>query len=96
MPNKTTPSPYVVTLETLTAGYDKLTARQRTVFWLVAGDLTSQEIAAQLGICEQTVNDHRKAITRGLGVSGKSEFRKAVRLLEKHLSPPQPPIAAPI
>lgn len=79
-----------VTKEAVTAGFDELTARQRTVIGLVAQDMTSQEIATKLGISANTVNVHRKGAIHCLGVKGKAQFRKALRLLGNRLWPPEP------
>jgi FixJ family two-component response regulator len=45
----------------------KLTARERDVLELVSAGRLNKEIAAELGIAEQTVKQHRGRITRKLG-----------------------------
>jgi DNA-binding CsgD family transcriptional regulator len=85
MCDETVLQPQEITFEFLIVGYDLLTPRQRTVLRLVAQERTSKEIAAQLGISSSTVDCHRKAAIKGLGVSGKTNFQKALRLLGNHL-----------
>ena len=64
----------------------KLTARERDVLELVAAGRLNKEIAAKLGITEQTVKQHRGRITRKLGVRSVADL---VRLAEhaSHISP---------
>jgi RNA polymerase sigma factor (sigma-70 family) len=64
----------------------KLTARERDVLELVAAGRLNKEIAAELGITEQTVKQHRGRITRKLGVRSVADL---VRLAEhaSHISP---------
>ena len=85
------PPPTKVTKETVVAGFDELTTRQRTVIGLVAQDMTSQEIATKLGISANTVDCHRKNALRCLGARGKAGMRRALRLLERVLRPEEPP-----
>ena len=46
----------------------RLTAREREVLELVAGGLTSKEIAVKLGLSTKTVESHRAALMRKLGI----------------------------
>jgi FixJ family two-component response regulator len=64
----------------------KLTARERDVLELVRVGRLNKEIAAELGIAEQTVKQHRGRITRKLGVRSVADL---VRLAEhaSHISP---------
>jgi FixJ family two-component response regulator len=64
----------------------KLTARERDVLELVGAGRLNKEIAAELGIAEQTVKQHRGRITRKLGVRSVADL---VRLAEhaSHISP---------
>jgi FixJ family two-component response regulator len=57
----------------------KLTARERDVLELVGAGRLNKEIAAELGITEQTVKQHRGRITRKLGVRSVADL---VRLTE--------------
>jgi FixJ family two-component response regulator len=57
----------------------KLTARERDVLKLVAAGRLNKEIAAQLGIVEQTVKQHRGRIMRKLGARSVTDL---VRLAE--------------
>jgi FixJ family two-component response regulator len=57
----------------------KLTARERDVLELVRAGRLNKEIAAELGIAEQTVKQHRGRITRKLGVRSVADL---VRLAE--------------
>ena len=47
---------------------DRLTVRQREVLQLIAGGLTSKEIARELGLSFSTVNTHRTDIMEQLGI----------------------------
>ena len=51
----------------VTAQLEKLTARERDVLELVVAGRLNKEIAATLGIVEQTVKQHRGRIMRKLG-----------------------------
>ena len=72
--------------DTVRAKLGKLTARERDVLQLVAAGRLNKEIAAELGIAEQTVKQHRGRITRKVGVRSVADL---VRLAEQasHLSP---------
>jgi DNA-binding NarL/FixJ family response regulator len=57
-----------------------LTERQHEVLRLIAAGLTSKQIGAELGISERTVEGHRVAIYRRLGVrSALDAIRLAIR-----------------
>ena len=57
----------------------KLTARERDVLELVTAGMSNKEIAAKLGIVEQTVKQHRGQIMRKLGAQSVADL---VRLAE--------------
>jgi len=57
----------------------KLTARERDVLELVAAGRLNKEIAAKLGIVEQTVKQHRGRIMHKLGAQSVADL---VRLAE--------------
>ena len=61
------------------AQLEKLTARERDVLALVAAGCLNKEIAARLGIVEQTVKQHRGRITQKLGARSVADL---VRLAE--------------
>jgi FixJ family two-component response regulator len=61
------------------AKLEKLTARERDVLELVAAGLLNKEIAAKLGIVEQTVKQHRGRITHKLDARSVADL---VRLAE--------------
>lgn len=50
-------------------GYDSLTPREQEIMALVAGGMSSQEIADQLMISPKTVENHRSRIMRKLGAN---------------------------
>ena len=52
------------------SGIGSLTAAQRKVLRLVATDLTSKEIADELGLSVRTIENHRANICRKLGLHG--------------------------
>lgn len=57
-----------------------LTAREQEVLQLVGRGLTSQAIAAELGIAVRTVDTHRHNICSKLGISGAALVRQAALL----------------
>lgn len=65
--------------DTVRAQLGKLTARERDVLELVAAGRLNKEIAAKLGIVEQTVKQHRGRIMRKLGARSVADL---VRLTE--------------
>lgn len=63
-----------------------LTAREREIFNLLIDDLTTKEIAKQLGISEKTVRNHISNTIQKLGVSGRAQaILELLRLEELHL-----------
>jgi len=65
---------------------ERLTRREGDVFDCLGRGLTNKEIAAALGISVQTVETHRKAISKKLECNGASLVRMAT--LSRHLSLP--------
>ncbi len=63
----------------VTAQLEKLTPRERDVLELVVAGRLNKEIAAQLGIVEQTVKQHRGRIMRKLGARSVTDL---VRIAE--------------
>ncbi len=57
-------------------GLTKLTSAERRILKLIAADLTSKEIAAQLGVSFHTVENHRSNISAKLGLSGSHSLLK--------------------
>lgn len=73
--------------------FDRLTARERDVLALVTTGRLNKQIAAELGIAEQTVKVHRGRIMEKLGVESVAEL---VRFVERaagrtRADPPAPP-----
>lgn len=63
-----------------------LTKREREIFNLLIDDLTTKEIASQLGISEKTVRNHISNTIQKLGVSGRAQaILELLRLEELHL-----------
>ena len=61
-----------------------LTARECEVFDSLGGGLSNKELAQQLGISVQTVETHRKSISKKLGCNGASLVRMAT--LSRHMA----------
>jgi RNA polymerase sigma factor (sigma-70 family) len=64
----------------VTAQLERLTARERDVLELVVAGRLNKEIAARLGIVEQTVKQHRGRIMRKLGARSVTDL---VRIAEQ-------------
>ena len=60
----------------------RLTPRERQVMDLLAMAQASKEIAAKLKISLRTVEGHRRAVLRKMGVSSAAELARAVARLE--------------
>jgi FixJ family two-component response regulator len=73
-----------VELEALRERFARLTPREREVFARVAAGRMNKEIAAELGIIEQTIKQHRGRVMQKLGVRSLADL---VRFAER-LSPP--------
>ena len=56
-----------------------LTERQKTIYRLIGEGKSTKEIAKALGNTPTTVETHRKAIARKLGISGAELIRRAVQ-----------------
>lgn len=56
------------------ASSSTLTTRQRTVMSLLLDGHTRKEIAKQMGISPQTVNDHAKAVYRHFGINSTTQL----------------------
>ncbi len=57
-------------------GLESLTPTERRVLRLIAEDLTSKEIASELGRAVRTVDTHRQNISQKLGLSGSHSLLK--------------------
>src|SRR5829696_2321244 len=64
--------------------FDRLTARERDVLTFVVAGRLNKQIAAELGIAEQTVKVHRGHVMEKLGVDSVAEL---VRLAERMAGP---------
>lgn len=56
--------------------YEKLSPREKEVFWLISEGLSNKEIAAKLFISPHTTWKHREHIFRELGVNKAFEIIK--------------------
>lgn len=63
------------------ARYDTLTPREHEVCDRVVAGRLNKQIAAELGMCEQTVKVHRSRVMRKMGVQSLAELVRAVDLL---------------
>jgi DNA-binding NarL/FixJ family response regulator len=68
----------------------RLTPRQWDLFVALGDGLTTKELARSLGISPRTVETHRKAIARELGVSGAALVRLAAVHRERGGGSPRP------
>ncbi len=68
--------------------YDELTPTERRVLRFCLDDVPCKTIADKLCMSVETVKTHRKHIARKLGVSGKTEFRQALRRIEREVGLP--------
>lgn len=67
-----------------------LAPRQRQVLVLVAGGHDTGDIAHELSLSPRTVETHRAALTRKLGIYGTAEltlFALRVKLIDEHGRP---------
>ena len=71
---------------TATNDFD-FTSREIQILQLCKDNFSCKEIAIQLFIAETTVRKHRRNILTKIGVSGKKEFRRFLRVY------PPPPIS---
>lgn len=65
----------------LRASYDRLTARERDVFRLVATGRLNKQIAAELGLAEITVKIHRGNLVRKMGATSVVDLVKMAQAL---------------
>jgi len=70
-----------------------LSPTQQQVLRLLAGGLTSKEIALELGISHRTVENHRFRITETLGLKGQNALLRYV--LQKRIDSQPPPSLSP-
>lgn len=57
-------------------GFSQLTARQQNIVRMLGKGMSSEEIAAELGVTVHTVAFHRKSIRRALGVKSDGEMHR--------------------
>ena len=60
--------------------FELLTRRERDVLWMVVSGMLNKQIAAQLGIAENTVKVHRKRAMEKMGAQSLAEL---VRMIER-------------
>jgi FixJ family two-component response regulator len=61
-------------LDTLKARYEMLTPREREVFSLVAAGLLNKQVAAELGVAEKTVKQHRGHVVDKMAAQSVAEL----------------------
>ena len=69
--------------------FKSLPPRQREVFILITAGLLNKEVAAELGITEQTVKVHRARLRRRMGSDSLAELSRMAAILQIH-PPPSP------
>jgi FixJ family two-component response regulator len=67
-------------IDTLKARYQRLTRREREVFSLVAVGLLNKQIAAELGLAEKTIKQHRGHV---MGKMAAQSLASLVRMAER-------------
>lgn len=72
----------------LQARFDTLTAREREVLASVSAGLLNKQIAAELGIAEITVKQHRGRVTKKMGARSLAELLRAAEMLGVHRAKP--------
>lgn len=75
-----------------TAIRSQLTARQWELFVALGDGLSNKELGQRFGISTRTVETHRRAIARKLGVSGSALVRLAVLHYRMHDDATRPPM----
>lgn len=78
-----------------TAKLGSLTAQERECLRLVAQQLSSKEIANELGISKASVDTYCNRARAKLGVTNRREAAQLIRSLEAVGAPPPAPIALP-
>jgi FixJ family two-component response regulator len=68
--------------------FDTLTAREREVLASVSAGLLNKQIAAELGIAEITVKQHRGRVTKKMGARSLAELLRAAEMLGVHRAKP--------
>ena len=69
-------------------GFFRLTPRQQKIVLLIARGLTSEQMAAELGVTHHTVHFHRKSIRKVLGFHTDLEMYRYAILAELSVSSP--------
>jgi DNA-binding NarL/FixJ family response regulator len=69
-------------------GFDQLTERQQEIVRMIGRGMTTPDVAAALGITENTVQFHRKNIRRRLGIDSDFGMLRYALLVELSEDPP--------
>lgn len=69
-------------------GFNQLTPRQQEIVHMIGRGLSTEEIAAELGLSAHTVNFHRKNIRRKLGLENDWEMSRYAILVGLSDTPP--------
>jgi RNA polymerase sigma factor (sigma-70 family) len=77
----------------LRARLETLTPREREVLALIVTGRPNKQIAAELGIAEQTIKQHRGRVVQKLGAGSVAEL---VRLVERVAGQPWAPVVPPL
>jgi FixJ family two-component response regulator len=72
----------------LQARFETLTLREREILASVSAGLLNKQIAAELGIAEITVKQHRGRVTKKMGARSLAELLRAAEMLGVHRAKP--------
>jgi FixJ family two-component response regulator len=75
-------------VSSLRARFETLTPREQEILASVSAGLLNKQIAAELGIAEVTVKQHRGRVTKKMGTRSTAELLRAAEMLGVHRAKP--------